>query len=233
VQIRLVDDGEFRSRLFKLVISRFGLPPGIANDGNAPIQQSSRERNNRGSHSRSQKNKADPGERMICSIGKRKIRQAARNTKEQTVSQLFRNILFVNARLEQTRRCWAGALGVSGPQFSIIAAVADLDSGIGVSVKNVSAVLNVDPSFVTTQSKDLERNGYLLRLTSEHDARVVLMSLSDKARQQIQNLSPHQDLLYEMIFAEFDEHALYVLADQLASLEGRLERANLLIGLDI
>jgi DNA-binding MarR family transcriptional regulator len=233
VQIKQIDDEEFRSRLFKLVTTRLGLRAGIVNDGNAPVQQGSRKRNNRDSLSRSQKSKADPVEKMICSIGKRKIRQTARNTKEQTVTRLFRNILFVNDRLEQTRRCWAAVLGVSGPQFSIITTVADLDSGVGVSVKNVSAVLNVDPSFVTTQSKDLEQNGYLRRLTSEHDARVVLMSLSDKARQHIQNLLPLQDVLYEMIFAQFDEHALYVLADQLASLEGRLERANFLIGLDI
>ena len=52
--------------------------------------------------------------------------------------------------------------------------VGDLDTGNGVPVKDVSAMLHVDPSFVTTQSKMLEKNGFMRRVPSRQDARVVL-----------------------------------------------------------
>jgi MarR family transcriptional regulator, organic hydroperoxide resistance regulator len=98
---------------------------------------------------------------------------------------------------------------------------------------DVSTVLHVDPSFVTTQSKILEKHGFVRRIVSKDDARVVLMSLSDKASKQISNLSARQELLNQFIFAEFDAGALRDVTEQLASLRKRLEKATLKLAVDI
>ena len=65
--------------------------------------------------------------------------------------------------LEEIRQFWAKTLGISGPQWMILMAMADLDKADGVPVNVVSKLLHVDPSFVTTQSKLLEKKGFLRR----------------------------------------------------------------------
>ncbi len=77
-------------------------------------------------------------------------------------------------------RATAKTLGISGPQWMILMALSDMDKGDGVPVNVVSKKLHVDSSFVTTQSKLLEKKGFLRRKTSTEDARIVQMSLTDK-----------------------------------------------------
>ena len=77
--------------------------------------------------------------------------------KSQDVVRRFAwEIASISVHLEEIRYFWAKALGISGPQWMMVVALADLDKGEGVPVNAVSKMLHVDPSFVTTQSK-LER----------------------------------------------------------------------------
>ena len=103
--------------------------------------------------------------------------------------------------LEELRHFWAKTLGISGPQWMIIMALADLDKGEGVPVNAVSKLLHVDPSFVTTQSKLLEKKGFVRRKTSTEDARIVNMSLSDKTYKHLASLASQQETLNEFIFS--------------------------------
>ena len=66
-------------------------------------------------------------------------------------------IASISMHLEEIRYFWAKTLGISGPQWMILMALADLDKADGVPVNVVSKLLHVDPSFVTTQSKLLEK----------------------------------------------------------------------------
>ena len=64
------------------------------------------------------------------------------------------------------------------------------------------------------------------------DARVVLMSLTDKACKQIAKISSRQATINEFIFAEFDDPALKEIAGRLASFKKRLEKATLMLAVD-
>jgi MarR family transcriptional regulator, organic hydroperoxide resistance regulator len=152
---------------------------------------------------------------------------------QDVVRRLLWDIASINIHLDEIRDFWAKTLGISGPQWMILMALAELDRDRGVAVKDVSTMLHVDPSFVTTQSKILEKHGFVRRIVSKDDARVVLMSLSDKASKQISNLSARQELLNQFIFAEFDAGALRDVTEQLASLRKRLEKATLKLAADI
>ena len=138
-------------------------------------------------------------------------------------------IAAINVHLQEIRYFWAKALGVSGPQWMILMALADLDQGEGVPVKVVSKMLHVDPSFVTTQSKMLEKKGFMRRKTSGDDARVVQMSLTDKTYKHIAGLASQQEELNNFIFAEFSDRELSEFTDKLAALKDRLEKASLKI----
>jgi MarR family transcriptional regulator, organic hydroperoxide resistance regulator len=133
----------------------------------------------------------------------------------------------VGVHLEELRYFWAKALGISGPQWMILMALADLDDKDGIPVNVVSKKLHVDPSFVTTQSKLLEKKGFLRRKTSTEDARVVQMSLTDKTYKQMADLAVRQEALNEFIFAELSNKQLDELVDTLSGLRNRLEKGRL------
>ncbi|HXM33640.1 MAG TPA: MarR family winged helix-turn-helix transcriptional regulator [Pyrinomonadaceae bacterium] len=160
--------------------------------------------------------------------------QAQSSAKNQDMVRRFTwEIASINVHLQELRYFWAKALGISGPQWMILMAVADLDKGEGVSVKVVSKMLHVDPSFVTTQSKMLEKKGFMRRKTSGDDARIVQMSLTDKSYKHIANLASQQEALNEFIFAEFNDRELTEFTGKLASLKNRLEKACLKVAMDI
>jgi MarR family transcriptional regulator, organic hydroperoxide resistance regulator len=157
-----------------------------------------------------------------------------KNQKNQDVVRQFAwQIASISIHLDEIRQYWARALGISGPQWMILMALADLDQGDGVSVKVVSKMLHVDPSFITTQSKMLEKKGFMRRRTSPEDARIVQMSLTDKTYKHIANLASQQDALNEFIFAEFGDRELADLTVKLGSLSKRLEKARLKVAIEI
>jgi DNA-binding MarR family transcriptional regulator len=142
-------------------------------------------------------------------------------------------IAAINVHLQEIRYFWAKTLGVSGPQWMILMALADLDQGEGVPVKVVSKMLHVDPSFVTTQSKMLEKKGFMRRKTSDDDARVVQMSLTDKTYKHIAALASQQEELNNFIFAEFSDRDLSEFTGKLTALKARLEKASLKVSMGI
>lgn len=159
--------------------------------------------------------------REECRLGE----TAAKN--QDTIRRFAWVINSVGVHLEELRYFWAKALGISGPQWMILMALADLDDKDGVPVNVVSKKLHVDPSFVTTQSKMLEKKGFLRRKTSTEDARIVLMSLTDKTYKQMAGLAAQQEALNEFVFAELSNKQLDELIDTLSGLRNRLEKGRL------
>src|SRR5258707_13819872 len=154
--------------------------------------------------------------------------------KNQDIARLFDwEIAAINVHLQEIRYFWAKTLGITPPQWMILMALADLDRGEGVAVKTVSKMLHVDPSFVTTQSKMLEKKGFMRRKTSPDDARVVKMSLTDKTYKHMASLVAQQEALNEFIFAEFADRELNRFINELGSLKERLEKAALKVSMNI
>jgi DNA-binding MarR family transcriptional regulator len=154
--------------------------------------------------------------------------------KNQDIARRFAwEIAAINVHLQEIRYFWAKTLGITPPQWMILMALADLDRGEGVPVKTVSKMLHVDPSFVTTQSKMLEKKGFMRRKTSPEDARVVQMSLTDKTYKHIASLASQQEALNDFIFAEFSDRELTEFTGKLTFLKNRLEKASLKVAMDI
>jgi DNA-binding MarR family transcriptional regulator len=152
---------------------------------------------------------------------------------QDLVREFIWDIVSINTHFEEIRYMLARMLGISGPQWLILMAISDLDRGDGVSVRVVSEKLHVDPSFVTTQSKSLEKHGFMRRITSVDDARVVLMSLTDKACKQVASLSLHQERLNNYVFSDLDDRALEDITGKLTVLKNRLEKASLRFAAEI
>jgi MarR family transcriptional regulator, organic hydroperoxide resistance regulator len=151
---------------------------------------------------------------------------------QETIRRLVWAIGSVGVHLEELRYFWARTLGISGPQWMILMALADLDQKDGVPVNVVSRKLHVDSSFITTQSKLLEKKGFLRRKTSTADARIVQMSLTDKTYKYLAGLAAQQKELNDFIFAELSDKQLDELTNTLSGLENRLEKARLKVIVD-
>jgi MarR family transcriptional regulator, organic hydroperoxide resistance regulator len=154
--------------------------------------------------------------------------------KNQDAARRFTwEIASISVHLEELRYFWAKALGISGPQWMILMAIAEIDRGEGVAVNAVSKMLHVDSSFVTTQSKLLEKKGFMRRKPSPDDARVVLMSLTDKTYKQLATLEAQQAAIYDFIFEEFNDRELSTFTDRLAALKDRIEKACMKVTLGL
>jgi MarR family transcriptional regulator, organic hydroperoxide resistance regulator len=138
----------------------------------------------------------------------------------------------ISSYLDELRNFWARMLGITGPQWRIILVLAEIDDGFGVPVNYVSKMLHVDSSFVTTQSKLLEKNGFIRRTASSQDGRIVKLSSTEKTRKHLANLTSPQEKLNEFIFAEFAPLELEELAITLDSLKQRLAKACLKVAAD-
>jgi MarR family transcriptional regulator, organic hydroperoxide resistance regulator len=165
-------------------------------------------------------------------MGRDGVSVSAAKKNQDVIRRFTWAIASISVHLEELRYFWAKTLGISGPQWMILMALADMDQDVGVPVNAVSKKLHVDSSFVTTQSKLLEKKGFLRRKPSPDDARVVQMSLTDKTYKHLASLAAQQEELNEFIFAELDNQELDELTNKLTALKGRLEKACLKVVVD-
>jgi DNA-binding MarR family transcriptional regulator len=147
--------------------------------------------------------RAPEAPRVVSTRGKEKA-LTAEPCDFEISRQIIWDLVSISNHLEDMRRCWAKLFSISGPQWLILMAINDLDQGSGVSVGEVSAKVHAVSTFVTKQTKLLEKRGLLNRVSSDSDARVVLMSLSDQARGQIGTMSERWDGLHDFMFSDFD-----------------------------
>src|ERR1700757_4710577 len=153
-------------------------------------------------------------------------------TREGTLIRRFGwEVVAISLHLDRLHSFQAHAFGVSVPQFKIIATLAH--AGAGMPVTAVSKVLHVAPSFVTTQSKVLEKKGLVCRKPSADDARIVNMSLTAKTHELLTVLASQQRIVDDFISVEFGSVELEALTGKLAVLKKKLEKACLKVAADL
>jgi DNA-binding MarR family transcriptional regulator len=153
-------------------------------------------------------------------------KRAARSEARDVSRQIFWNMVSTSKYLEDMLRSWARQLGLSGTHGMILMAIVNLDQGAGVSVGAVSAKLQVGAAFVTAQTKLLERLGFLERVRSNTDARIVLMSLAAGRKGEIADLLERWDAIHEFIFSDFAVSTWSDVRDKLDILRKRYESAR-------
>ena len=106
----------------------------------------------------------------------------------------FRKLLYdfftVANRIGGTRRHLGARIGLTGPQFSMLMAIAELEGAAGVSVGRVADYLHVAPTFVTAESGKLLRKGYLGKRPDAADRRVSRLRIRRAGRSALGSLIP-------------------------------------------
>lgn len=144
--------------------------------------------------------------------------------------RLVWDISAIGAYMTRIAEMLGKRIGVSGSQWITITAIDGLSDGEeGVSVRDVASLLNVDGSFVSAQSKILEKQGILRRTQAADDKRLVLLSLTDEAKERLRQLDSSKSTLEQHVRGEFPQETLRDLSDTLITMRRRLGRAMLLV----
>ncbi len=86
-------------------------------------------------------------------------------------------------------RISADAWDISGPQYSVLIAVAHLQGERGVRVGTVAQALHVSSAFIASETGKMARLGLLLKRPNPHDRRGVLLTLAPAGRLKIDRVS--------------------------------------------
>ena len=148
---------------------------------------------------------------------------------DHSLRKLLYDFFTVSARMETVKRYLGERLNLTGPQYTIMMAVAELQGKAGVSVGRVGEYLHVTGTFVTMESGKLLKKGLLEKHPGLHDGRVSLLSLAPEGVKALQSLFPQLQQINDVFF-ELDSRAEFErLCKTLEKLVGNSQRALALI----
>jgi DNA-binding MarR family transcriptional regulator len=109
---------------------------------------------------------------------------------DHALRTLLYNLFTIGTRMEEVRRYLGACIGISGPQFSLLMAIQELQGANGVSVGKIAAYLHVAGTFVTAESAKLARKDYIEKRANPRDRRVSLLRVRPAGTRAIERLLP-------------------------------------------
>jgi DNA-binding MarR family transcriptional regulator len=119
---------------------------------------------------------------------------------DRAFQRLLFDLFTIADRLERVRVHVASRVGLSGPQYSLLRAVASLQGKDGVSIGTVAEHLHVTSAFIALQSGVLVQRGLLSKKEDATDRRVSRLSLMATGERlvdkMIEEVRPINDLFF-------------------------------------
>ena len=126
--------------------------------------------------------------------------------------QLVYDLLTISVRMETVRTHLARRIGITGPQYSVLAAIAQFQGADGVSVSKVAEVLHVSSAFITAETRALEWLGLVMKAINPRDRRGVLLRLTPSGEKQMIAITPAIIDVNDRFFAPFARAAFRTFA---------------------
>src|SRR6516164_3309761 len=133
------------------------------------------------------------------------------NKSDHAFREFLYNFFSVTERLQEVRRYLGNRIGISGPQYNLMMAIAELQGSDGVSVGRVAEYLHVAGPFVTAEAGKLGQIGYLGKTNDAGDKRVWRLSVAPKGRAALKSLFPGLQRVNDGFFAEISRSEFRVL----------------------
>jgi MarR family transcriptional regulator, organic hydroperoxide resistance regulator len=119
---------------------------------------------------------------------------------DHALRTLLYNLFTIGNRMEEVRRYLGSCIGISGPQFSLMMAVLELQGSSGVSVGKIAEYLHVAGTFVAAESAKLTRKDYLEKRSDARDRRVSLLRVRPVGMAAIDSLLPELRQINDTFF---------------------------------
>lgn len=154
------------------------------------------------------------------------------NDSLETGRSLVRSITRISASLSRVTGALGRQIGVTAPQYVMLSVVEWANGGKGVKIREVANILQVDASFVSTQSKILQQLGMIQRRSSKDDSRIILLSLTPTGRQQMLTATGRWLRLHKLLETDLGQQNLDQLMERLEHFQRRLSKIAIIAELD-
>src|SRR5260221_6881912 len=117
---------------------------------------------------------------------------------------LVADLFSISTRMEMLREHLGRRLGISGPQYSSMVAVAHLQGSNGISVGALAQALHVSSAFIATEGGKLVRRRLLLKRINPRGRRGVLLSVAPAGRLAVDRVSAEIRAVNDLFFGALD-----------------------------
>jgi DNA-binding MarR family transcriptional regulator len=131
---------------------------------------------------------------------------------------LVNDLFTIASRMEIVRAHLGRRMGISGPQYSLLIAVAHLQGERGVSVGAVAQAMHVSSAFIASETGKMARLGLLLKRANPQDRRGVLLSLAAAGRARIDAIAAELRAINNLFFGALDAASFAALCSAAAGL---------------
>jgi DNA-binding MarR family transcriptional regulator len=121
--------------------------------------------------------------------------------------RLIVRLLQIEERLRHARAYLGRQAGLTGPQYSLLMAVAYLQGETGIAVRSLARELRVTSAFITTESRRLIGRGLLAKRQNPHDSRSTLVTVTPAGRRAIERLVPEVRAVNDLFFGHLSRPA--------------------------
>ena len=106
----------------------------------------------------------------------------------------------MSRRLELARDYFGRRISVTGPQYSLLMTVAQLQGTTGVSVGSVAKAMLVSSAFITSEIGKLSDAGLITKRPNPEDGRSALLTLAPAGRMRIDGLMSEIRTVNDLFF---------------------------------
>ena len=142
---------------------------------------------------------------------------------------LVNDLLTIASRMEAVRAHLGRRMGISGPQYSVLIAVAHLQGDRGVSVGAVAQAMHVSSAFIASESGKMARRTLLLKRPNPADGRGVLLSLAPAGRLGINRVGTEIRAINDLFFGTLDAASFAALGSAAGALVKGSDKAILYV----
>ncbi len=185
----------------------------------------------RGSAERSERN---GGYRPPVSVSRPAILE---NGRDDRLRALLHALFVTAARFEDVRGAFGRRIGASGPQYTILAAIAERQgavagNGVGIGIRALADHLHVAPSHITTEVNKLAALGLVEKRANPTDGRGVLVRMTRAGEAALDRLGAFRRAINDILFEGIGRAEFQTLARMFERLLVNTERALDRIHLD-
>lgn len=130
-----------------------------------------------------------------------------RHGHDEQFRALVHDLLAFGARIREIRDELGGLIGLSGPAYTALIAIAHLQCDGEVTVTSVSQHLNVSQPFATAEVRKLVEAGLVDKSRSSADRRSVSLTVTQRGLDLLADLAPDQQQINDTLFAGLDSEA--------------------------
>ena len=126
------------------------------------------------------------------------------NGRDDRLRAVLHALFVTAARFEDVRGAFGRRIGASGPQYTILAAIAEKQAegaaGVGVGIRALADHLHVAPSHITTEVNKLAALGLVEKRANPRDGRGVLVRLARAGEAALDRLGPFRREINDILF---------------------------------